>query len=354
MAWVIGEAASMGRGRGRFAILAAFAAALSLGACGEHSAAPPRPQAVGERWPMRETMVPELKPVAATITSRDTAEARARIGGTLVRLNVKEGDVVRRGQLIGIVSDPRLGLETSAYDGQVSAAQARAANAESELTRTQDLYDHGVYAKAKLDEAAAQAHAAQGALSAARSQRAASASLVGEGAILAPADGRVLHADTPAGSVVAAGQSVATLTSGPIVLRVEVPEADAGGLKVGQVATIAPDQPGAVIERAAIEQIYPAVTAGKVEIDLDAPSLSGEFVGRRVAMRLALGQRQALIAPARFIVTRSGVDYARVLAADGGADDVPVEVVAGADPGQVEVLSGLRAGDVLVAPDAAR
>ena len=103
------------------------------------------------------------------------AEARARIGGTLVRLNVREGDFVRRGQVIGVVSDSRLGFEMRAYAAQASAAQAEAVRAQADLGRIRDLYQHGVYAKARLDQAEAAARAARGSLDAARAQTAASA-----------------------------------------------------------------------------------------------------------------------------------------------------------------------------------
>jgi RND family efflux transporter MFP subunit len=350
-AWQVGQRVTRGGRRAASAV----AALTLLAACGQRAepSAPPAPVA-GERFVVRPQSAPELKPVAATITSRDMSEARARIGGTLVRLTVRAGDFVRRGQVIGVVSDPRIGLETRAYDSQVAAAEAQSVSAEAELGRTQDLYDHGVYAKARLDQVAATARAASGALGAARAQRAASAELGAQGAIVAPADGRVLKADVPAGSVVEPGQSIATLTAGPTVLRIEAPEADARGLKVGQSVELAPDQPGQAATRATVVQVYPAVEAGKVVADLDAPNLKGDFVGQRVAMRLALGARQALVIPARFVLSRSGVDYVRVLGPDGGADEVPVELAPGPAAGEVEVLSGLAPGDTLVLPGAGR
>jgi RND family efflux transporter MFP subunit len=334
--------------------VAAIGAGLALlAACAPRAEAPAAPPPVaGERLVVQYVSAPELKPVAATITSRDQADARARIGGTLVRLTVKAGDLVRRGQVIAVVSDPRIGLETRAYDAQVAAAQAQSTAAAAELSRTQDLYDHGVYARARLDQVTAAAHSATGALDAARAQRAASAEMGAQGAILAPADGRVLKADVPAGSVVEPGQSVATLTAGPIVLRVEVPEADAAGLKVGDTVQVAPDQPGLAASQAVVVQFYPAVEAGRVVADLDAPGLTNDLIGRRVALRLALGQRQALLIPSRFVVTRSGIDYVRVLGAAGTADEVPVEIAPGPAAGEVEALSGVAPGDTLVAPAA--
>lgn len=333
----------------------ALAASLALAACGERQAADahrPAP-AGGERFVLREQAIPDLKPVAATVTTKRMADARARIGGTLVRLDVKEGDMVRAGQVIGLVVDQRIGLETRAYDAQVGAAQAEYARAQADLERTQDLYDHGVYAKARLDQVQAQAKAAAGALGAARAQRAASAESGAQGAILAPAAGRVLQVEVPAGSVVSPGQSVATLTAGEVVIRVEAPEADLRGLKVGQTVALSSGAAGGPAS-ATVVQVYPAVTAGRITADLAAPGLTSDFVGQRIQIALPVGQRQALVVPARFIVTRFGVDYARVVAKDGTAGDAPVQTARTGDPAQVEILSGLNPGDVLVAPGAAQ
>lgn len=330
------------------------ALALALAACGGHPPAPARPPAAASGLlVVRETMVPDLKPVAATVTTRDMAEARARIGGTLVRLNVREGDFVRRGQVIGVVSDSRIGFETRAYAAQAAAAQAEAARAQADLGRIRDLYSHGVYARARLDQAEASARAARGMLDAARAQTAASAALGGQGAILAPADGRVLHAEVPAGSVVTPGMSVATLTAGPAVLRAEIPEADAAGLRTGEAVPLL-DEAGHDLGRASIVQVYPAVSGGQLTADLTAPGLDAGAVGRRVRLKLPTGMRAAVMIPRRYVVSRYGVDYVRIRARDGGVAEAPVQLSAEPMGDQVEVLSGLAAGDVLALPEVGR
>ena len=50
---------------------------------------------------------------------------------------------------------------------------------------------------------------------------------------------------------------------------------------------------------------------------------------------------------ARYIVTRFGIDYARLVRADSTVSETPVQTTAGPTADTVEVLSGLRAGDVL-------
>ena len=328
-----------------------------LGACGGEKVATKPAVAlapVADRLTVRASVVDDLKPAPATLTTRDMAEARARISGTVSRLLVREGDVVRQGQVIATIHDERIGLQTSAYDAQVAAAAAQAAQAQADLARTQDLYDHGVYAKARLDQVQAAAKAASAGLAAARAQARASAELGAQGAVRAPTAGRVLTADVPLGSVVMPGQSLATITAGPPVIRITLPEGEAGALKVGASVRFAPGDLGGAVASGQIAQVYPAVTAGQVVADVTTPNVPQALIGRKVRAFVAVGQRQAIVIPRRYVVTRFGVDYVRLVGKDGAVAESPIQATVAADANMVEVLSGLRVGDVLTPAESRR
>ena len=333
-------------------LIGALGAGLLLSACGQAKRVAPTAVAApaAGRLQVQVRTVADLKPVSATLTTRDMADARARISGVLVRLLVKAGDVVRQGQLIATVKDDRLAFQTGAYDAQVSAAAAQAAAAQADLARTRDLFSHGVYAQARLDQVEAQSKSANGALAAARAQRAASAEQGAQGAVLAPASGQVLTADVPAGSVVMPGQSIAKITAGPVVVRIELPEAEARALKVGDVVQLAAEDLRGAVSQGVITQVYPDVTAGQVTADVTASGLPQDLIGQRVRAQIKIGQRQALVIPRRYVETRFGVDYVRIVRADGTASQTPVQTTADSTADQVEILSGLRAGDVLTPP----
>lgn len=330
--------------------------AATLTACGggEAGKAEVKAAPVSGRLSVVERVVPETKPVAGEITTRDLAEARARIGGTLSVLKVREGDMVKAGQLLAVVSDARLAMETSAYDALVSAAAGEAARARADLARTKTLYDQGVYAKARLDQVEAAAKAAEGNLAAARARRAASAEVGAQGAILAPATGRILKADTPLGSVVGAGQSVATVTSGPILVRITLPEGEARALVVGAAVQIWPDGPAGGMVTGSVAQVYPAVDAGLVTADVTVPGLTDNLIGRRLAARVEIGRRKAIVLPRRYVVTRFGIDYVRLIRRDGSVADSPVQTAPGPTPAEIEILSGLAAGDAIALPEAGK
>lgn len=332
-----------------------FAAALLLAGCGE--SAPEKPVArvapAAGRLAVVERTIADLKPVPATLTTRDMGEARARITGVLTTLLVKEGDTVRQGQLIATVKDDRLALLTAAYDAQVAAAAADAARAQADLTRTRALFAQGIYAQARLDQVEAIAKASSASLAAARAQRSASAELGAQGAILAPASGRVLIADVPPGSVVTAGQSVARITAGPAVVRLELPEAQARSLRLGDSVQVSIDG-ASTSATGMISQIYPSVTAGQVVADVTAAGLPQDLVGQRATVMVRVGERRALVIPRRYVSTRYGIDYVRLVRADGAASDTPVQTRAGPTADEVEILSGLKGGDVLSLPEAVR
>ncbi|UZK70585.1 efflux RND transporter periplasmic adaptor subunit [Sphingomonas sp. S1-29] len=334
-----------------------LAVMLLLAACGsgtEPAAEPAAPRvAQGERLTVRSSQIAQRKPLAAEVATRDQAEAMTRIPGTLVQLTVREGDQVRKGQVIGRVVDSRLGFETSAFEGQAAAAAAQAEAAGAELSRIRYLHQRGVYAQARLDQAQAAARSADAQLRAARSQRSASAAGAAQGTIVAPATGRVLRADIPEGSAVAAGMSVATVTAGPPLLRLDVPESLAGQLRRGAIVTI--EDEGALDgRRGTIVQLYPAVSGGRLRADVDVAGLSTDLVGRRVSVMIDVGTHPGIVVPRRFVSTRFGIDYVDLLAKDGSAASVPVQTAPTGDPANVEILSGASAGDVLVAGGAAR
>ena len=334
----------------------AVASIMALSACGAPDAGeqPSAKLPAGERLALSPTEITDMKAVGAEITTRDSAEALARIPGTLVGLTVREGDAVQKGQQIGMIVDSRLGYETSALGSQVAAARAEADRANADLARVRDLYENRVYAKARLDQAVAAARAANAQLAAARAQQSASASVAGQGAVLAPATGRVLRADIPAGSVVAPGMSVATVTAGPPVLRLELPESLAGQIRVGAQLVVATGDLPEGSRHGQVMQVYPAVTGGRIRADATVPGLTADLVGRRIGVSIEVGRRKALTVPRRFVSTRYGIDQVDIITADRRLASVPVQIAPTVDPNKIEILGGVAAGDILFAPSVRR
>lgn len=328
-------------------------AGVTLSSCGsgEQTSAANAPQGTGAMVAQRVQM-PDWTTVSGEVATVDQSQVLARIPGILQSLNVKAGDFVRKGQTIGRIVDSQLGHQAAAYGAQAAAAQAQAVAAQAELARSQYLYKNGVYAKARLDQAQAAASAAQAQIAAARAQQQAVGAVAGQGLVVSPANGRVLRADIPAGSPVAPGMTIATVTSGPVILRVDMPESLAARVRPG-AAVIASDVSGKGGEsRGSVSLVYPSVTAGQVRADIAMPGIDARLIGRRVTARIEAGSKPALLVPARYIVTRFGIDYATLRGKDGTLATVPVQTAPTLEGGKVQILSGVAPGDTLVLPPA--
>lgn len=333
------------------------AAAAVLVGCARQEAAPvPEARAPEGQLVVARQVAPDYKTVSAVLTSRDVGDARARIGGTLNRLLVREGDQVRRGQVVAIISDQRLALEAQAGAAGIAAAEAAAERARADQTRFQVLFDRGFLSPARMDQVRAETRAAEAQLRAARSQGGALSEANAQGRVLAPADGRVTRAPIPQGAVVMPGEVVVAIATGARVLRLELPEAQAAFLREGQDIRILDASDGEAARTVRVRQVYPAIENGRVMADLDAASLEGEFVGARVRVLIPAGEREAVIIPSRYIVTRYGVDYVRLVREGGAIIDAPVQRGAPAPTEAmadgVEILSGLNDGDAIVPPEA--
>lgn len=340
------------RGWRKLGLAAALAAVAALASCGrnEHDAPAARPAPPAGLLTVEEVTAPDYKSVAAVLTNRDMGDARARIGGTLQQVHVREGAEVRRGQLLAVIVDQRLSLEAQAGSAGVGAAEALAEQARGDLRRAQYLFERGVYAQARMDAVQAQARAAEAQLRAARAQAGAAGAMAGQGRVYAPADGRVTRLPIPQGAVVMPGDIVVAISTGARVLRIELPEGESSLLREGQDIRILGDD-NAPVRTARVRQVYPAIDNGMVTADLDASSFEGEFIGARVRVLAPAGERRAFVIPGRYIVTRYGVDYVR-LWRDGAAIEAPVQRGArtpleNMNDG-IEILSGLQAGDQIV------
>jgi RND family efflux transporter MFP subunit len=321
-------------------------ALLLLAACSGAEVAPApheTPVPAGERLRLALVSVPDIAEVPATITTRDVAEARARIPGILTDLSVTEGDTVGAGQRIGTITDSRLTEEEAARAAAATAAEAEATRARADLDRIRFLHGEGVYAQARLDQAVAAANAATSLARAARAQTSAVAATAGQGAIIAPAAGRVLAADIPVGSAVSPGMVIATITAGPPVLRLDLPEGIGASLAPGASVFLSGSA-----QTGRITRIYPGIVAGRLVADAEIPGLTPRLVGQRVTATVTLGERRALAVPANAVASRYGLRFATLLAPDGkSASQVPVEARPLPD-GRLEILSGLRPGDTLI------
>jgi efflux transporter, RND family, MFP subunit len=132
-----------------------------------------------------------------TIKEGQTVQVSFKTGGQIIRLNVKEGDYVNRGQLIAV-------LDAADYQIALDASQAQFTQLKNEVERIKTLYERksiskNEYEKAKagLDQAAADLQAKKNQLQYTR--------------LHSPATGYVQRVDSHIGEMVNAGTAVISL-----------------------------------------------------------------------------------------------------------------------------------------------
>lgn len=306
--------------------------------------------AQAETLTLSPTEIIEWKAVQARVESRDVVPARARIGGVIEQLTISEGDLVTAGQQLGLIKDDKIAFQIAALDAQLAAFAAQLETAEAEFTRGETLVNQGVVTRQRLAQLSTDVEVARNQIAATEAQRAGLTQQEAEGAVVAPADGRVLTVPATRGAVIMPGEPVATIGSGGFFLRLAVPERFAGDLQAGAELRVAIDSGET---RGRLAKIYPQIDNGRVIADVEVEKLDTAFVNARVLVELPVGKRQALLAPLSAISTRHGLDFISVENREGIA--VERAILLGApqsdeNAGLVEVISGLSAGDKVVLP----
>jgi RND family efflux transporter MFP subunit len=310
------------------------------------------PSALAQTFAVTPQTVSDDKAVFATVESSNVEPARARIGGTVAALAVKQGDEVREGQVVATIADEKLLLQTKSLDAQIAGLEAQLAQTQTDLSRAEDLFSRGTIPKTRLDEARTAFNVASNSHRAKLAEKSVIEQQMAEGQVLAPMSGRVLTVPVTVGTVTLPGEAIATIAEKDFVLRLHVPERHARFLKAGDSVRVDSEALGA--NGAAfgkVTLVYPQIENGRVVADATVAGLGDYFVGARILVWVFSGSRSTVVVPSSYIVTRFGVDYARVRS-ETGVIDVPVQ--RGRDlprpemPDGLEILSGLKQGDVLV------
>jgi len=313
------------------------------------------PAAAEEIFVAKPGLVADQKAVFATVESRRIVSARARIGGTVAELAVKEGDHVENAQVVATIGDEKIALQLKSLDAQIAGLDSQRAQAQTDLARTETLVNNGTIPRTRLDEARTVFNVADNALRARMAERSVIAQQLSEGRVLAPTSGRVLKVPLTTGTVILAGEPVATIAEQDFILRLRVPERHAQFLKAGDSVRVDDAGLGESGPRfGTIQLVYPQIEDGRVVADAMVEGLGDYFVTERVRVWISAGDRMAFVIPSRFLTTRFGVDYVKVRNADNREIDVPIqrgrELPQPDRPDGIEILSGLNAGDRLVKP----
>lgn len=328
----------------------AGALALSLAACGKgeeaataKASAPPRVTVVAVA---RDGAAGAVRASGLVAYQRETTLS-FKVPGVIARLSVDEGDQVRAGQTLA-------SLNLTEYSASLAESDAALRTAESQLTRAQTLFQKGLVAQARLDDA-------QLAVDRARAARQATGFNRSQGVIAAPSSGVILRRSAEPNQNVSPGQPIVTIgeVGSGLIVRVAISAADAARLKAGDTATVR------------ITGLAGAPRQGRVtRVAAKSDAATGGF-NAEIAVTPIEGLRSGLVAEVDIEASGGGGEAGPIRAPtlallDARADQGVVLVVdaknvakrravqtAGVDGDSVLIVGGLEAGERVVSSGAA-
>ena len=96
---------------------------------------------------VQQRAMPIYLTALGTVTAYNTVTVRSRVDGQLLRVNFREGQSVRKGQLLAEIDPRPYQAALAQAEGQLVKDQANAKNADAEAARYTALYQAGVVSK---------------------------------------------------------------------------------------------------------------------------------------------------------------------------------------------------------------
>ncbi len=342
-----------------------------------------------ERLPVTVTQVKLSTPVReitlpGNVSAFDETPIYARAEGYIKTRKVDIGDVVKKGDMLVEIDSPELDQQLRnskarleqlrATSAQVRAAieQAKATSklAEVNYSRSRQLVDSGIVAKADLDEKTAiqdarkadvraqEANlvAAEEAIRAQTAEVARIGQLTEFKRVTAPWDGIITQRNCAVGNLItpsalAVGRDLFRLSDiSRLRVFVNVPQVNIGDIKVGQKALVRIPElnqtlVGSVVRTSnALENQSRTLLAEVNVVNQGRTLLPGMYVQVGIETTQT---RQLILVPGDTIVTRSEGIFVAVVGKDNKVNFRKIEV--GRDFGtEIEAVSGLSEGDMVV------
>ncbi|HEY2730038.1 MAG TPA: efflux RND transporter periplasmic adaptor subunit [Polyangia bacterium] len=299
----------------------------------------------------------ELHGTVSPLPDKD-AQVAAQVGGRLLQILVREGDVVALGVPVARIDAAPLADEARAAAAGVARTRAEARNAEATAARVRRVFEHGIAARQEVDDATAREATTAAALSEAEAAAHRAERQVERATVRSPLAGVVIRIFRRAGELVdgtPATPIVEVADPSRLELRADATAGDLVRVTKGQAAEVVIAALPGASWTGAVSAVSPAVDRatglGVARVTLDLGAGPRPPIGVLGTARVGAGSaRRTVVVPKEAVRSGAGAEVEVVLCGADGLAHVRRLARGGAAGAKVEA-PGLAAGqEVVVEP----
>lgn len=250
-------------------------------------------------------------PVSGPIKAVSSAFVKARVAGELQGLTVREGDMVKAGQVLARVDSTEYQARTRQAQQQAESAKAQVDIARRSFENNRKLVEQGFISQTALESSSASLAAAEASYRAAMAGVDVASKSLEDTVLRAPISGQVAQRLTQPGERVAIdGRVLEIVDLSRLEVEANIAAADSLGVKPGQSAKLVVEGSAQSLQ-ARVARINPSAVAGSrsvlVYLSLDKPE--GLRQGLFAQGALAVGVSHTLALPVSAIRTDKPQPY---------------------------------------------
>lgn len=302
--------------------------------------------------------VPVVLDAVGTVESEQSVAVRAEVSGLLKKVNFREGDLVKAGQLLFQIEASALQAEVERVRANLARDQAAWEEALAQVKRLAPLAAKEYVTQQEYAQAVAQERAAHATVQADQAALKSAQVQLGHAGIAAPISGRVGILNIKQGNLVSAASTTPLVVingTQPVMVAFSVPQQQLQEIREGQrkrplTVEVRRNAPDKVLTTGALAFIDNAVDTqtGTIRLKARIPN-HNEILwpGELVALRLLSSVQQgALVVPETAVQAGQSGSFV-YLVADGKARIQPITVARQVGD-QVVVASGVAAGQQVI------
>jgi RND family efflux transporter MFP subunit len=265
--------------------------------------------------PVKTRLLTQTLAIAGPLKAVNAAFVKARVAGELQGLTVREGDLVKVGQIIARVDATEFQARVRQAQQQAESAKAQVDIAKRSFENNRSLVEQGFISKTALESSLAALAAAEANFQAAQAGAEVATKSLQDTVLRAPISGLIAQRLAQTGERVAVDARIVEIVDlSRLELEASLSAADSLMVMVGQTAQLTVEGAAKPIA-AKVVRVNPSAMAGSraVLAYLALPPTAGLRQGLFAQGTLALGQAQTLTVPMSAVRTDKPQPYVQIV-----------------------------------------